>query len=372
MKWSWKLGTFAGIGVYVHATFGILIAWVIVSRWAATKDALQTAVSVLFMLTLFACVVLHEYGHALTARRFGIKTRDITLLPIGGVARLEKMPDRPREEFLVAIAGPLVNVAIAILLWIAMSVTGTLPSLTDASLLEGNFLARLMLVNISLFLFNLLPAFPMDGGRILRAALAMRMEYVRATQIAASIGQAMALLFGLAGFFFNPFLLFIALFVWIGAEQEAAMVRMRSSLGGIPLRRAMVTDFRTLSPQDTLNDAVNAILSGAQQDFPVVENGRLVGVLTRSDLLSALARREAASVGEAMQRDFQVAEPGEMLETAFSRLQECKCHTIPVMQDGTLVGILTSENVGEFLMIQAALNGQTRPSLVQRSPQPGV
>jgi CBS domain-containing protein len=217
-----------------------------------------------------------------------------------------------------------------------------------------------MVINVFLVLFNMLPAFPMDGGRVLRAILATRMEYTRATQIAASLGQGMAFLFGFIGFFSNPFLLFIALFVWIGAEQEASMVQMKSALGGIPVRRAMLTDFRTLAPSDSLNQAVQEILAGSQHDFPVVEAGAVVGVLNRSDLLRGLSQQPNATVGEVMQRDYQVVDPSEMLETAFRRLESCRCSTIPVVQRGNLVGLLTSDNVGEFLMIQAAL-GRNSP-----------
>jgi Zn-dependent protease/predicted transcriptional regulator len=365
MKWAWKLGTFAGIGVYVHATFSILIAWVVLGRWLETRNVPETLASVAFVLSLFACVVLHEFGHALTARRYGIRTRDITLLPIGGLARLEKMPDRPIEEFWVALAGPAVNVVIAAALFAALSVTGGLQPLDSAGLLEGTFLNRLMLVNVSLVLFNLLPAFPMDGGRVLRALLAMRMEYARATRVAASVGQGMALLFGFLGFFTNPFLLFIALFVWIGAEQEAAFAQLKVSLGGIPVERAMLTDFRALSPRDSLHDAVNAILAGSQHDFPVVEDGYVQGLLTRADLLKALALRQLSEVGEAMQRDFPTAHPDEPLENAFQRLQESRGATMPVLRNGRLVGMLTSENIGEFLMIQAALGGEREPALAR-------
>ena len=218
-----------------------------------------------------------------------------------------------------------------------------------------------MLVNIALVIFNLLPAFPMDGGRVLRAALAIRMEYTRATQVAANIGQGMALLFGLVGLFLNPFLLFIALFVWIGAGQEAAMTQMRSALGGIPLERAMITDFRTLAPTDSLAHAVDLLLAGAQQDFPVLEDHTVVGVLKRADLLTALAQRDRQSpVSDAMRRDFLVADASDMLDVVFQRLQAHECHTAPVLRRGNLIGLLTMENLGEFLSIQAALTGPTR------------
>jgi CBS domain-containing protein len=215
---------------------------------------------------------------------------------------------------------------------------------------------RLMAVNVFLVAFNMLPAFPMDGGRVLRALLAMRMEHTKATQIAASLGQGLAFLFGFIGLLANPILLFIALFVWIGAAQEASMVQIRSALAGIPVARAMLTDFRSLTARDLLSRAVELILAGSQQDFPVVENGRVVGVLTRGDLLIALARGgQETPVVDVMRREFQTVDSSEMLETAFARLQTCDCHSLPVVHGGQLVGLVTMDNLGEFVAIQTAL-----------------
>ena len=291
MKWQWKLGTFAGIDVFVHATFLLLIAWIGYSYWLQYGTLAKVAEGILFILALFLCVVLHEYGHALTARRYGIKTRDITLYPIGGAARLERLPDKPIEELWVALMGPAVNVVIAAILFLYLLLTNSLSPTSELGFSSGSFLERLMWVNITLVLFNLIPAFPMDGGRVLRALLAMRMDYVRATQIAANVGQGLAFLFGLIGLFSNPFLLFIALFVWIGASQEASMVQMRNSISGIPVTLAMQTNFETLSPTDRLDRVVSLILAGSQQDFPVVEDGQFVGVLTRDDFIRALSER---------------------------------------------------------------------------------
>jgi Zn-dependent protease len=356
MKWSWKLGTYAGIDVYMHATFLILIGFVALSYWAVEQTLISVLVGVAFILALFACVVLHEYGHALTARKYGIKTRDITLLPIGGLARLERMPDEPRQELWVALAGPAVNVVIAAVIFAWLWLTGSLSPLGQVGLTAGPFLERLMVVNLFLVGFNLLPAFPMDGGRVLRALLAMRLEYTRATQVAASLGQFMAIIFGFVGLFLNPFLLFIAFFVWIGAAQESSMVQMKSSLGGIPVSRAMITDFQTLSPYHRLGDVVELILKGYQQDFPVEEGGRVVGVLMRSDLMTALQNEgKETPVGRVMQKEFTTVDSYEMLETAFTKMQSCECHTMPVTHGGQLIGLLTMDNVGEFIAIQAAL-----------------
>ena len=361
MKWSWRLGRFAGIDVYMHATFLLLIGWIALSYWFQEQSLAATLAGVGFILVLFACVVLHEYGHALTARRFGIRTRDITLLPIGGLARLERMPEKPAQEFWVALAGPMVNVVLATFLFAWLFLTNRLEPFSSLSVTSGSFANRLLLANLFLVVFNLLPAFPMDGGRVLRALLATRMEYTRATQTAAGVGQGMAFLFGMVGLFLNPFLLFIAFFVWIGAAQEATSVQMKSSLGGIPVARAMVTDFHALSADEPLSRAVDLILRGSQQDFPVLVDGTVVGVLMKKDLFTALARHGGGMpVSEVMHREFQLVDSHEMLETALQRLQECRCHTMPVLRGGSLVGLLTTENLGEFMMVQAALGA--RPS----------
>src|SRR5919106_1229844 len=252
MRWQWKLGTFAGIDVFVHATFLLLIGWVGYSHWLEYGTLAKVAEGILFILALFLCVVLHEYGHALTARRYGIKTRDITLYPIGGVARLERMPDKPIEELWVALMGPAVNVVIAAIIFVYLYLSRGLVPMTDLTVASGSFAARL---------------------------------------IAANIGQGLAFLLGLVGLFNNPFLLFIAFFVWIGASQEASMVQMRNSISGIPVTNAMQTRFETLAPSDRLARVVDLILSGSQQDFPVVEDGRFIGVLTREDFFKALAEQ---------------------------------------------------------------------------------
>jgi CBS domain-containing protein len=266
----------------------------------------------------------------------------------------------------VSLAGPAVNVVIAAVLYAWLSLSRTWQPLSSLTMTGGPFLQRLLLVNVSLAVFNLLPAFPMDGGRVLRALLALRMDHVRATQIAAQVGQAMALVFGLIGLFANPFLLFIAFFIWIGAAQEASMVQMRTALGGIPVSRAMLTDFRTLAPEDPAQRVLDLILAGSQQDFPVLqgeksEGARVVGVLLRADVLKALAQRGSDwQVRDVMRREFEVVDAADMLDNALARLQACACHALPVTSRGSLVGLLTMDNVGEFLLIQSALERPQR------------
>jgi Zn-dependent protease len=380
MSGSWRIGRISGIGIYLHWTFLILLAWVGLTYFVQRNDLIDTIHGLVFVVALFAIVVLHELGHALAARRYGIPTKDITLLPIGGVARLERMPTDPRQELVVAVAGPAVNVVLAALCMacvlllagaagIAASLRAgmdelgfvadghaRLPALSGLPLVGTHFLGKMAVVNVVLAVFNLLPAFPMDGGRVLRAVLAMRMNYVQATQVAASVGQVISLLFGFVGLFFNPFLVFIAFFIWMGAASEASMVQMRAALQGIPVAHAMATEFRTVSPTDPIAEAARHVIAGFQHDFPVLEGGRLAGVLTKTDLLKALAERGGNEpVGNVMQRDFERADPSEMLEGVFARLQTCQCHAIPVVRGDDLVGIVTMENVGEFLAIRAAL-----------------
>jgi Zn-dependent protease/CBS domain-containing protein len=380
MKWSWKLCRIAGIAIYVHWTFLILLAWIALAHLMGPGGidvVVRAAIEgVGFILALFGCVVLHELGHALAARRYGIPTRDITLLPIGGVARLERMPEDPWQEFVVAIAGPLVNVGIAAVLFGAVLVTRSAQALwdvidhvDDAELLGDSFLAKLMWVNVSLVVFNLVPAFPMDGGRVLRAILAARMPYVQATQIAASIGQVVAIGFGILGLFVNPFLIFIALFVYVGAQEEAHLAQMRSIFRGVPVREAMMTRFRTLGEDDTLATVLGELVAGSQEDFPVLAGGQVAGLVMRADVLKGLAEQgTAAKVRDLMRRDCGSVEETAMLDETFQRMQQHGCPLLPVTRMGQLVGLVTLGNIGEWLMIHSALRAAPRASVERLFP----
>ncbi|MCC9606267.1 site-2 protease family protein [Blastopirellula sp. JC732] len=379
MKWSLRIGTLFGIGVYVHFTFLIILVWFAALHWTRGDDLSDTLFGLAMVGAIFFIVVLHELGHALAARRYGIETKDITLLPIGGVARLERMPEDPKQELVVAIAGPMVNVVLAVLFLGLTLLIGSLASdrsnallylssvfgenasmktMTDLTIWQqaASICFVLFAFNVIMVLFNLLPAFPMDGGRVLRAFLAMHMDYVQATQVAAGVGQFMAFLFGFFGLFYNPFLVFIALFVWMGATAEAAMVQRKFALTGIPIRSVMITHFETVRPDETLGDAATHVLAGFQQDFPVVDEGKVVGMLTKHDLLRALAESgNQAPISGVMRTDFQVATPSEMLQTAYERLQNGACNSMPIVANGQLVGVIDLENVGEFIAIRSAL-----------------
>ncbi len=346
----------SGIKIQVHWTFLLIIIWVIFVHAAQGAGPAQTVRGIVLILAIFACVVLHELGHALTAKRFGIETRDITLLPIGGVARLAKMPEDPRQELAVALAGPAVNVVIAAGLAVVLGMTSGIEPPAEAAVIGGHLGAQLMWVNLFLVGFNLLPAFPMDGGRVLRALLAQRLEYVQATQIAASVGQIMAIMFGVIGLLMNPFLLIIAIFVYVGAQQEATHTSMRVALAGMPVRDAMITQYRTLDQGTTLDEAVHELLAGSQQDFPIVDDAGIAGMLVRQDLVRALKETGGATpVSQVMRRECATVDDTEMLERAFERMRNGSCSTLPVLRHGELVGILTLENVGEVIMINSAL-----------------
>jgi Zn-dependent protease/predicted transcriptional regulator len=351
VRWSFHIGTIAGIRVELHVTFLLFVVWAALSQGLLTGDVVGALSGVVLLLSVFACVLLHELGHALMARRFGIRTRDIVLLPIGGVARLQRMPERPSQELLVALAGPAVNVVIAAALaWIL--------SQWSMGRVAGEILQSLLQVNVLMLAFNLIPAFPMDGGRVLRALLATRLPYVRATRIAAGVGQGIALLFAVVGFgiFHNPMLIFVGLFVFLMAGEEHAVVQARATMTGFPVRSAMITEFETLDATDSLQRAVDLLMSGTQQDFPVLENGAPVGMLSRADLIAALKTHGAhASVGQVIEREAQMADPSEPLEVVFQRMRERKRSALPVVSAGHLVGMVTTENVGELLLVQDAL-----------------
>jgi Zn-dependent protease len=368
MKWAWKVGEYAGIGVFIHVTFVLILVWAAVGEWMRLPTVASALGGVAFVLAIFACVVMHEFGHALMARRYGIRTRDITLYPIGGIARLERMPDKPIQEFWVAIAGPAVNVAIAALLFGVLWLMHRVGGAFDLTLTQGSFLSRLLVVNVFLVAFNMLPAFPMDGGRVLRALLALRLEYSRATRIAAIVGRVMAAGFGILGFMSGNFvLMFIAVFVWMGAGQEASLALMKRVMTGVPVSRAMITDFRALAASSTLADAAQLLVAGSQHDFPVLgTGGNVEGILMRSDLLAALQSVPAGTpVPQLMRTSFDSAEVDEPLESAFPRLAGSECPVMPVLRNGALAGILTPENVGEFYHIQDAL--RSRPPAIPQA-----
>jgi Zn-dependent protease/CBS domain-containing protein len=363
MSWSLNIGKVAGTVVRIHITFLLFLAWIFAASYVAHGAA--TAWDTLaFIVLLFFCVLLHEFGHIFTARAFGVSTPYVTLLPIGGVSQLERIPEEPWEEFLIAIAGPLVSVAIAIVLVLlagahlqpsaAVAVDSTQISMVD----------RLAIVNLFLALFNLIPAFPMDGGRILRAALASKFGYVRATEISASIGQFVAFALGFIGLMYNPLLIFIAIFVYLAASSEAHMVALRAVSRGVPVSHAMMTQFATLTPQAHIDEAVQTLLATSQGEFPVVNGaGKPVGVLDRGALIRALKTLGPdARVADAMSQEFPIISHRFTLEQAFKLLQQKSAPAVGVTDtSGKLVGLITNETIAEMMMLNDAAPRGWRP-----------
>ncbi|MBV9968632.1 MAG: site-2 protease family protein, partial [Xanthobacteraceae bacterium] len=266
MFWSVKIGSIAGTAVRIHITFLLFLVWIFAAGWSSGGPQAATG-SLVFMVLLFACVLAHEFGHIFTARAFGVATPDVTLLPIGGVARLERIPEKPSEEFLIAIAGPLVNVAIALVLMAFMQAHFDAQTLAAVESMNVSLVDRLAEVNLFLALFNLIPAFPMDGGRVLRALLATRLGYVRATEVAATIGQCCAFGLGFLGLFTNPLLIFIAIFVYLAAASEAQLVSLRAMSRDVPVAVAMMTEFATLTPDAHIDAAVQTLCTPIKASF---------------------------------------------------------------------------------------------------------
>jgi stage IV sporulation protein FB len=362
MSWSLNIGRVAGTVVRIHITFLLFLAWIFAANYA-TGGAATAWNSLLFLVLLFLCVLLHEFGHIFTARAFGVTTPYVTLLPIGGVAQLERIPEEPWEEFLIAIAGPLVNVVIAGAL---ILFSGAHLEAGAAAGVDNTHIAmvdRLAAVNLFLALFNLIPAFPMDGGRVLRALLATRMGYVRATQIAASIGQFVAFALGFIGLLYNPILIFIAIFVYLAATSEAHMVALRDVSRGVPVSYAMMTQYATLTPQAPVEDAVQALLATSQGEFPVIdEAGRPVGLLDRAALIRAIKTMgPEARVADAMSTKFPTIGHRVTLDQATKLLQEKSVTAVAVVDaSGKLVGLVDSETIAEMMMLRDALPAGVR------------
>ncbi len=357
MFWSINIGSIAGTAVRIHITFILFLVWIFVASWAqGGADAAWNGLA--FMVLLFACVLAHEFGHIFTARTFGVATPDVTLLPIGGVARLERIPEAPVEEFLIAIAGPLVNVAIAFGLVAFMGADLSTQHLAAVESAKVSLIDRLAVVNLFLAVFNMIPAFPMDGGRVLRALLAIRLGHVRATEIAATIGQWSAFALGFIGLFYNPMLIFIAIFVYLAASSEAHLVAIRAMSRDVPVSAAMMTEFATLTPEEHIDAAVETLLRTSQSEFPVVDGAhRLVGLLGRGEMIRALRQLGPdAVIADAMMTEIPTMGHRGRLEEAFRMLQEKSKPAVGVVDAADrLVGLVTPETVGEMLMVKDAL-----------------
>jgi len=360
MRSSVRLGRVFGIPISLHLTFLLFVA--LLGMVYAFQGGPKAAVAgVSFILALFLSVTLHELGHSLVARGFGVKVRGIVLLPIGGVSEMEEMPEQPSREFLIALAGPATSVLLGLALGVASLLLYGRAATFQTTVTGGLFLPNLARVNLLLAIFNLLPGFPMDGGRIFRALLANVMPFDRATAIAAAVGRVFAIGLGLVGLFTNIWLTFIAVFIYFGASSEANQVRIKSALHDVPVSRVMATTFQTLSPGDPVSRAVEHAYHGFQEDFPVVADGKVVGILMKPDILAALHEHgSGALVGRVMRTEFATVDSGQTLEQVYAALQSCRCTSLPVLDSGRIVGLVTLEAMGRYLVFAGADSGANR------------
>ncbi|MFS8116209.1 site-2 protease family protein [Rhizobium jaguaris] len=362
MRWSLKIGTVVGTAVRVHITFVVLLVWI----WLAHYQIGGTQAAwygLTFVLAVFGCVLLHEFGHIAVAHHFGIKTPEIMLLPIGGVATLERLPREPRQEILIAVAGPLVNLAITPLIIAVLGGAGRLDQAFEPQDPRIGFLVRLAGINTFLMLFNLIPAFPMDGGRVLRAMLAVWLPWARATQIAAAIGQGIALVLGLFGLLYNPWLIVIAIFVYLAATSEEQDAQIQDIADHVCVSDVMITEFETLSRSASIEEAVDRLLATTQSDFPVVgSDGRLAGLLTRNSIITALKEQGPKTpVTQAMRSDIPEIGYRTLLNEGLRRMREESAPVIAVVDDaGSLSGLINYETIGEILMVRSAASDDFR------------
>ncbi|GKY89789.1 site-2 protease family protein [Sinisalibacter aestuarii] len=356
MAWSFPIGHLFGSEIRVHATFFLLLAWIGIAGYSI-GGAAGAGVHILYVLLLFACVVAHEFGHALMARRFGIRTPDVTLLPIGGLARMERMPEKPGQEVLVALAGPAVNVVIFLALALILG-PDRLASTTLDQITLADLPAQIALLNALLAAFNLLPAFPMDGGRVLRAALAAMTDRARATRIAASAGQVLAFGLGLFGLVSgNPVMVLISVFIFLSAGAESSQEAMMSLARDLAARDAMITEYEALRPDDSIDAAATTLIRTTQHEFPVIEpiTGAALGLLTRADLYRALdADPRPRRVSDVMIPNLPIARLGEGLSSVLEKMQAGAPAVGVTGKDGALVGYITRENLGELMVVANA------------------
>ena len=357
MRWSYTIGRIGGTEVKVHVTFLLLLAWIAYSAYQEAGTAAAVG-DTLFVVSFFVCILLHEFGHITMARRFGVRTPDVILLPIGGVARLERIPEEPRQELLIALAGPAVTLAIILLLLLATLATGQALAFRDPLAEHVPIAVRLMVVNIWVLMFNLIPAFPLDGGRVLRALLARRLGLERATRIAGTLGQVFAVVLGIWGVLqHEPLIMLVAFFIFLGAGSEASAVATRIAGRGLQVSQMMVTDFRTIPVHATLSQAADLLLAGEQREFPVVDNlGRTEGILTRDNLIRGLSRHgPGAAVAEAMTPSAPTVPPTLGFQEALDRLRASGLPALPVVDErGALVGLLTKDNITDLLLVRRA------------------
>ncbi len=357
-RYALSLGKPFGIKVKVHWTFIFLIAWIVIVSLNRGLETPQILMHVLFVFALFFCVVLHELGHSLTAIKFGGNVTGITLLPIGGMAHMTKMPEKPKEEFLVSAAGPLVNVVIAILIWIYLALFQpvNLEEMKFVAITRENFLVMLMAANIFIVVFNLIPAFPMDGGRLFRAALSIKMKRVDATRIAKDIGQIFAIFFILAGLFINPFLVIIGIFILLGAKGEYEMIQYQDALKQFSVEDVLNKNFAELDMEDTLGDAAQKLIHIPDNGFVIKSEGKYKGILTKNEIINGLNNLgKEGKIKDAVNTDVEPVKPNAKLFDVFQDMNRKRNYLVPVISKDEILGVLDIDNLKELILIQRAI-----------------
>lgn len=368
MKGALFLGKYADIKVFLHWTFFILPVWVGISAFRQGYSWEAISWNILLVLAIFVCITLHEFGHALIARKYNCKTRSITLLPIGGVASMEAIPENPKEELNVALAGPLVNIVIATFLYLALSVFGSPTPSFDKDFVIGsdNFLYVLMYANFFIALFNMIPAFPMDGGRVFRALLAIKISRTKATRITAAFAQVIAVLFILIGFFYNFFLIIIGVFVLLGARSEWFVEYSRFMLREHTVKDILIHRYESMEAGSSIEDAVKHLLDSTEDHFLVMEEGKVVGTVNKEILLKGLDDHDShVPVREIMDRSFRTLHPDDELSEVYNPQKGLlkSGHLMPVIENGKLLGVLDFENIAEFIQVRTSLLRRKKASM---------
>jgi Zn-dependent protease/CBS domain-containing protein len=360
MGWSINIGKIFGIRFRIHITFFLLLFFIFISvldQFGINRALLAT----LLICAVFVCVLIHEIGHSLIAGRFGKETKSITLLPIGGVATMEEMPEKPFQEIAMAIVGPFINLAIAGILYLFV---GRWTGVGEPNLYPDSvktFFAGLIGINVMLAVFNMIPAFPMDGGRVLRGILAIKMDYVRATSAAVFVGQALAMLFIFFGLFYNWWLALIGLFLYIGAGSEKQQVLLKSVLRQVPVSEAMTTDFLTMRPDEPVRHAIEHFHHGRQDDFPVIGEAGVEGILTRDRILASIHEKGLdVPVSEIMDKTIASVDPKTPLDEVYKELLSSKKTAMIVAEAGRIKGMVCLDGISRYFMIKAALKGMDR------------
>lgn len=360
MRGSLRLGKVSNVSIEIHWTFVFILLWVIFSELKSGGTMENAMMSVIFVLLLFLCVILHEFGHILVARKYGSVTKKITLLPIGGVASMDKIPEKPKQELLVAIAGPAVNIVISVLLllFVPIAFLAKQDSASLEAMLEHvtfqNILFYLLVANVVLAVFNFIPAFPMDGGRIFRALVAMKTGRVRATRIAAALGQLLAILFFFIGLFYNPFLIFIALFIFLGAFGENQYVQQSVLIKDNKVGDAMMTNFSILTPEETVENAIALLIAGTEKNFIVMNGAEIAGIAYQNDIIKH-ADQKIRPIREIMQTTYETLHVDTPLKEAYLLMNRHQKHFFPVLEGQRLVGAIDLTNLSEFILIQSKL-----------------